>query len=193
MKSGRLTLDERRSMLDAVLDHRGAATVVHNRLIYVARVQPGYEISALEGYHKRLFRENMVLSADWVYTGILMHFSNDTMLHMLEGSAEFIDGFLSSLSGDQNSPVAAVKILLSTEDIGQVRFSSTLAIYIPLPYAFLSQLYLSLCMCLCPTLCLSSSLSLCLSLSFSVSCCSSRTLDRRTSQTGLSRRSTYRG
>jgi len=104
------------SLLDIVLDQRGHSTTVLNRVIYAARVSSECnEISALEGYHKALFLQNS--TADSTYTGCLMHFGNDTILHMLEGSSAFLQGFLSALYADKISPVTDVKILLSTEDI----------------------------------------------------------------------------
>jgi len=108
--------EDRPSLLDVVLGQRGNSTTVLNRLIYVAHVSAECnEITAIEGYHKTLFMQNG--TADLNYTGCLMHFGNDTILHMIEGTSGFIEGFLSALFDDKSSPVKDVKIVLSTEDI----------------------------------------------------------------------------
>lgn len=103
-------------MLDVVLGQRGNSTTVLNRLIYVGRVSADCnEISALEGYHKALFLQNG--AADCPYTGCLLHFGNDTILHMIEGTSAFLEGFVQALFDDKTSPVKDVKVVLSTEDI----------------------------------------------------------------------------
>lgn len=106
------------SLLDVILSSRSGDISVLNRVIYVATVESGKNTQDIEDYHRKLSTLSGFVDAD-AMRGILLHCSNDTILHLLEGPAMQVGNFLSQLQNDHQKPLVhnSVKVLLSTEDI----------------------------------------------------------------------------
>merc|ERR1711907_323504 len=106
------------SLLDVILSSRSGDINVINRVIYVGTLETGKTTQDIEDYHRKLATLSGFMSDDQM-RGILLHFSNDNVLHLLEGPAAPVNNFLSHLRGDHQKPLLhdSIRVLLSTEDI----------------------------------------------------------------------------
>merc|ERR1712100_204353 len=94
-----------KSLLDVILQSRSGDISVLNRVIYVGNVLPGKSTSDLEDYHKTLAAQSGFGVDDM--RGILLHHSNDTVLHLLEGPAPAVNALVNTLRGDPNLSLEA--------------------------------------------------------------------------------------
>jgi len=104
------------SLLEVILNSRSGDINVLNRVIYAANVTGGKSTQDIEEYHRSL--ANLAgFASDDEMRGILLHCSNDTMLHLIEGPAGPIGLYMNQLANDSQKPLESIRVLLSTEDI----------------------------------------------------------------------------
>merc|ERR1711988_812678 len=110
------------SLLDVILASRQGDISVKSRAMYAATVSEGSTLEELEEYHKDLGVQCGFYNDDM--RGILLHFGNGTLLHLLEGPAPAVDSFLEALRVDGKKPMLheSIRMLLSTEDIDSYGF-----------------------------------------------------------------------
>merc|ERR1711998_246706 len=111
-----------KSLLDVILSSRSGDITVLNRIIYVGTVESGKTTQDIEAYHRKvatlsgLFEDQM--------RGVLLHFANDVILHLLEGPSHAVRDYMEQVRSDVAKPLVheSIKILLSTEDIDNYCF-----------------------------------------------------------------------
>lgn len=110
------------SLLDVILNSRSGDITVLNRIIYCGTLESGKSTQDIEHYHRELGTKAGF--ADSEMRGMLLHHSNDTVLHYLEGPAPAMRSFMEALRGDGAKPLvhSSIRVLLSTEDIDGYSF-----------------------------------------------------------------------
>merc|ERR1712196_292661 len=116
------TMPALESLLDVILKSRGGQISVLNRVIICGMLRSSMETKDLENYHRDL-AITCSLTED-VLRGLLLHFSNDAVLHLLEGPAQHVSQFVEVLRTHPANPFEeeSLKIVLATEDIGSYGF-----------------------------------------------------------------------
>merc|ERR1712093_66478 len=120
------------SLLDVILASRKGDISVLNRVIYVGTTT-AKETSDLEGYHRELAARAGFM--DDKMRGLLLHFTNDTVMHLLEGPAPEMNSFMNFLREDQGKPFEheSLRVILTTEDIDGYGFPMWVCKQINLP------------------------------------------------------------
>lgn len=107
--------DKLPSLLDVILAQRGGDVSILNRVIYAAELPGGHSLEEIQSWH-RDHAELTFDNYDSELRGLLTH-HGACMLHLIEGPSGAVWRYLERIQNAQDSPLASVRVVLSTEDI----------------------------------------------------------------------------